>query len=210
VFTNKVFREVKQLQLKKKTRILFIDDQDRCDIINYLKEEGWQARLLQDKDFKAIDNTEIKDAHIICVDIKGVGVQLKKENEGLDIAASIKKRFPQKKIILYSSQATHDIFHEANSLIDKRIFKSSGDFEIFRNDIESLSKDIFNWDNMVLYSFNYFKDSLPSDMTFEKFQSRLKKIIKSKSIDETIISSKLSVAANVAQIISLILLSFKS
>jgi pimeloyl-CoA synthetase len=194
--------------IRKKTRILFIDDQSRKDIVDYLKEEGWIARAIND--IKAIDTTDINDSHIICVDIKGVGVKLNKENEGLDIAASIKKRYPYKKVILYSSQATHDIFHEANNLVDRRIHKSSGDYEIFRNEIEELSKDIFNWSNMSISSYNVIKNQLPSEITFDKYQKILQKILRERNISEGIIGKYLPIAANAAQVLSLILQIFKS
>ena len=143
MFFTKQIKETTIEDIKAKTRILFIDDQSRNDIVEYLDNEGWSARWISD--IKAIDIPDILDSHIICVDIKGVGQKLNKENEGLDIAASIKKRYPQKKVILYSSQASHNIFHEANVLIDRRIHKSSGDYEIFRNEIEDLSKEIFKF-----------------------------------------------------------------
>ena len=199
------FPDLSGTVLKEKTRVLFIDDESRKDISDYLFEEGWTARQLNDIELKAIDNKEIHDAHIICVDIKGVGSQLKKEHEGLDIAASIKNRFPQKKVIIYSSQATHNIFHEANNLVDRRIHKSSGDYEIFRNEIESLSREIFNLDSMSLYSYNLIQEQLSPDITFEKYKKILLKIINRKKYNTISISEVLSLGANTAQIISLII-----
>lgn len=204
---QKSFKDIDIIEIRERTRILFIDDQSRKDIVDYLKEEGWTARAIND--IRAIEIPEIKDSHIICVDIKGIGVKLKKENEGLDIAASIKKRFPYKKVILYSSQATHDFFHEANNLIDRRIYKSSGDNEIFRNEIEELAKEIFNWSNMALSSFNLIKSHLPAEITYEKYQKILQKILNKRNISEKIIYQYLPVAANTAQILSLILQIFK-
>ena len=210
IFFAKNFKNLSITQIKEKTRILFIDDQSRDDIIDYLKEEGWTAHLLKDTEFKAIDNSEIKDHHIICVDIKGVGIALKKEKEGLDIAVSIKKNYPHKKVILYSSQATHDIFHEANDLIDKRIYKSSGDFEVFKDAIEVLGKEIFNWENMVLFSYNKYKEYFPADVTIEKYKKIIQKLVATGSINVHTISKKLSIAANIAQILHFMLQVFSS
>lgn len=204
MFTKR-FKELSNVVLKDKTRVLFIDDESRKDIIDYLFEEGWNSRQLADKDMKAIDNKDISDSHIICVDINGVGTHMKKEHEGLDIAASIKKRYPQKKVILYSSQATHNIFHEANTLVDRRIHKSSGDYEIFRNEIESLSKELFNWETMTFYSYNLVKEQLSSDITYDKYKKILLKSIKQKKYDTDSISGLLSLGVKTAEIVSLII-----
>ena len=145
--------------LKKITRILFIDDEDRTRLINYLDREGWQAR--QVIDLNSMENIDLKDSHIVFTDIMGIGKLLEKENEGLDIVVSIKKKFPEKKVALYSSKSTHDIFHEANDLVDKRIFKRSGDFEQFRLTAEELSKKCFSWDFVIHEIFEKIKGDLP-------------------------------------------------
>jgi pimeloyl-CoA synthetase len=204
---NKKINDTPINEIKEKIRILFIDDQDRKDIIDYLDNEGWKARWITD--LKAIDSPDITDTHIICVDIKGVGQKLNKEYEGLDIAASIKKRYPYKKVILYSSQATHDIFHEANSLVDKRIHKSSGDFEVFRNDIEDLSKEVFNWSTLAIKVYTLYRKELPHDLSYEKFEGNLRKIVKESNISESIVSKYIPIAGTVAQIISLILQAYR-
>ena len=111
--------------LQAQTHVLFIDDEDRADVIGYLHGESWRCRQLYDLD--SMENPELKDAHIVCIDIRGVGRKLNKEAEGLDLVVSIRNRYPEKKIVLYSSQATHNIFHPANDMIDKRIHKRSGD-----------------------------------------------------------------------------------
>ena len=135
---KKIFRNLSIEEIKEKTRVLFIDDQNRNDIIEYLSKSGWKCRQLFERDFDTLDAIDIKDSQIICVDINGVGEKLGKNN-GLDIVKSIKTKTPNKKIIIYSSQTTQNIFHEAVDLADKKIFKSAGDFEVFKNAIEELS-----------------------------------------------------------------------
>ena len=147
-----IFRNLSIEEIKEKTRVLFIDDQNRNDIIEYLSKSDWKCRQLFERDFDTLDAIDIKDSQIICVDINGVGEKLGKNN-GLDIVKSIKTKTPNKKIIIYSSQTTQNIFHEAVDLADKKIFKSAGDFEVFKNAIEELSKTIFSWDEMVLTSY---------------------------------------------------------
>ena len=123
-----IFRNLSIEEIKEKTRVLFIDDQNRNDIIEYLSKSDWKCRQLFERDFDTLDAIDIKDSQIICVDINGVGEKLGKNN-GLDIVKSIKTKTPNKKIIIYSSQTTQNIFHEAVDLADKKIFKSAGDLK---------------------------------------------------------------------------------
>ncbi len=146
-------------QLKSMTRILFIDDEDRTRLLNYLEREGWHARQI--RDLCRLEDVDLRDSHIVFVDIMGIGKALEKENEGLDVVVSIKRKFPEKKVVLYSSRSTHDIFHEANELADKRIYKRSGDLEQFILTAEELSRRCFSWDHVVHEIFEKIKNQLP-------------------------------------------------
>lgn len=92
-----IFRNLSIEEIKEKTRVLFIDDQNRNDIIEYLSKSDWKCRQLFERDFDTLDAIDIKDSHIICVDINGVGEKLGKNN-GLDIVKSIKTKTPNKKL----------------------------------------------------------------------------------------------------------------
>ena len=63
-----LFSDVPLDTLQDLTRILFIDDEDRSDVISYLSREKWHCRQLRDVD--SLENAEIKDSHIICIDIR--------------------------------------------------------------------------------------------------------------------------------------------
>ena len=67
------FRNLTLEEIKGKARVLFIDDEDRKDIIEYLSKSGWLCRQLHEKNFDTLDQIDIIDSHIICVDINGVG-----------------------------------------------------------------------------------------------------------------------------------------
>ncbi len=190
--------------IKQKTRILIIDDESREDLVNYLKRDGWACR--HKYDIESLEDVDIKDSHIICVDIRGVGKALNKADEGLDLLLSIKKKYPQKKTIQYSSQSTHNYFHEANSYTDKRIHKSSGDLEVFSSAIEELALTCFNWNHMVAHTYNAYKNNLPEDMAYDVFEKQLKRIVSTnRSGEPDYINKALSVGANVATILSMIL-----
>lgn len=57
--------------MKQISRLLFIDDK-KFAVVDILIRAGW-LNTQSIKDVESLDQTEIKDAHIIFVDIQGVG-----------------------------------------------------------------------------------------------------------------------------------------
>lgn len=197
---NKKFRNLSLEEIKGKTRVLFIDDQERKDIIDYLFKSGWQCRQLLEKDFDTLDAIDITDSHIICIDINGVGEKLGKIN-GLDIVESIKTKTPSKKVIIYSSQSTQNIFHRAIDLADKKILKSAGDYEVFKNSIENLSQQIFSWDEILKNSYESVKPYWSEELSFEKYKKILEKSCSSKDITAEQLTSALKISIELGTII---------
>ncbi len=66
-------------EIKVVCRVLFIDDQ-KFNTVEILKKSGW--RVTRVKDIESIDSTEVRDCHIIFVDIRGVGRAMKFNDEG--------------------------------------------------------------------------------------------------------------------------------
>ena len=67
--------------LKRITKILFIDDLT-FNLVDSLKEkDGWQ-NVQKIKDVDSLSQTEVREAHIIFVDVQGVGKKLGFEDEG--------------------------------------------------------------------------------------------------------------------------------
>jgi hypothetical protein len=62
-------------EIKRICRVLFIDDH-AFPVIDILKESGWSStgRI---RDVESLDQHEIRDAHVIFVDIQGIGRKLK-------------------------------------------------------------------------------------------------------------------------------------
>ena len=87
------------LDLKTKTRILFIED-GTFKQINNLQKSGWQ--VLQLKDVTNLDAPEIRDSRIIFVDYKEVGKHLSND-EGLGIVKALKERYGASKWIIFYS-----------------------------------------------------------------------------------------------------------
>lgn len=129
--------EVEERQ-KAMTRLLFIDDNYlEYKIISILKKAGW-VNTKAIKDVTDLDDSKVIEADIIFVDINGVGVTLF-EDQGLGLASALKKKYPSKKIILYSAETTGDRFHKALKEVDSCLPKNAEPFQ-FINLIESYNK----------------------------------------------------------------------
>lgn len=131
--------------MKAQTNILFIDDDKKFKIVSILKKAGWNnTSFFPNPDVTDINAEKIRNAHIIFVDIKGVGTTMY-DNEGLDLVVDLKKKYPEKKVVMYSSVQEHSLFHKAINMADDRIPKNSYP-AVFVSVIEKLSEDI--WKNV--------------------------------------------------------------
>ena len=72
------------------------------------------------------------------MDINGVGLNLF-EDQGLGLASALKKKYPNKKVIIYSSETTGDRFHRALREVDGCLYKDAEPYQ-FINLIETFSK----------------------------------------------------------------------
>lgn len=193
-FKKKHFRNLSLPEIKDRARVLFIDDNDISGVIGYLANSGWKCRQLYEENFTSLDSVDIKDSHIICVDINGVGEKLGKQN-GLDIVESIKRHNPNKKVIIYSSQTTQNIFHPAVEMADKRVMKSAGDHEVFKDSIEELAKQIFSWDEMIASSYEQVKGCFSENISLDRYKKLIEKTASSKDFSAEKLASVLKIAA---------------
>ncbi len=130
--------------IKAQTNILFIDDDKEFKIVPILKKAGWKnTSFFPNADVRDTNAERIRKAHIIFVDIIGVGKTLY-EDEGLGLVVDLKKKYPQKKVVIYSAIPEHKLFHEAIKLADDQIPKNSQP-AVFVSLIETLAEDI--WKN---------------------------------------------------------------
>lgn len=125
-------------ELKFFTRILFIDDDTKFEVVNILKTAGW-VNTKRKKDIIDLDELEAKEADIIFVDINGVGSKLFPTDNGLGLAYALKQKYPNKKIIIYSAEQNGDRFHKAWNTVDARLSKNADPYE-FINLIEGFSQ----------------------------------------------------------------------
>lgn len=126
-------------ELRKKVKILFIDDDTKFQTAKMLKNSGWENINII-KDCKNLNSSEIVNTDIFFVDIQGVGIDLGFSDHGLGLAEAIKKKYPNKKVVIYSSERKWDSFHPVWNIIDDRLHKDADTYQ-FENVIENLLLD---------------------------------------------------------------------
>ena len=125
---------------KKLINILFVDDDTKFKIIKILNVAGWvNTKII--KDVKNPDEDIVNNAHIIFVDINDVGVKMGFTDEGLGLAKYLKNKFPQKKVIIYSTDTSGNRFHPALREVDTFLPKNAEPYE-FQEIIEQFSAEI--------------------------------------------------------------------
>lgn len=123
---------------KSMTRLLFIDDNHKeYKMVSILKKYGW-INTKSVKDITDLDDPILLEADIIFVDINGVGTTLF-QDQGLGLASALKKKYQNKKIVIYSSETTGDRFHRALREVDDCLYKDAEPYQ-FINLIENFSK----------------------------------------------------------------------
>ncbi|MDE3185674.1 MAG: response regulator transcription factor [Bacteroidota bacterium] len=125
---------------KKLTNILFVDDDTKFKVVSILKTAGWMHTKAV-KDIGNLDEEFVKDSHIIFVDIQGVGKLLQTRDEGLGLALNLKKKYPDKRIVIYSAQTEGDRFHEALRKADAFLPKNAEPYE-FQQLVEQYSEEL--------------------------------------------------------------------
>ena len=167
-FQKKALQDIKRI-----ARVLIIDDRP-SDLLKPLEKEGW--RVTQIRDVDRIDATPLHDAHILCVDILGVGKKMSFPNEGLGLVSAIRNEYPGKRILLYSSVSTHNLFDEAVDLADRRLLREGQPYP-FICAVQELAELAFDWSACVQDVYNRIRDELPEGMTVTQFDKRLRKCL---------------------------------
>jgi hypothetical protein len=133
-------RDKKIEDLRSKVSILFIDDDVKFKVVSILKNAGWQQTKII-RDLKNLNDPSILNAHIVFVDIQGVGKLMHFPDEGLGLAASIKEKYPEKKMIIYSADSEGNRFHKAFRSADDQISKNAVPYE-FESVIETMTHQL--------------------------------------------------------------------
>jgi len=79
------FRKKSLAEVKDLARVLVIDDR-RPQLVDDLVREGWRVKYSPDLD--SYQATDLVDAHVVCLDIIGVGVGLRCDS-GLELVSLV-------------------------------------------------------------------------------------------------------------------------
>lgn len=190
-----------ETDLKLKTKILIIDDNKPSEILEYMKDAGWKVKYLNDLD--NMNNYVLCQSHIIFIDIMGPGKKLSL-NDGQELAVEIKKKYPGKKVAIYSTVSEQNIFHEAIDVVDKRI-RRQGTLIPFVSAIEEMAAWTFNYQDAVVYCFSKIKPLLPPTISFEKFNTSIQASISSNLLNLEKLSKSANISIGTSRIVSAIM-----
>lgn len=126
------------INLKQTCQILFIDDEKTPSVIRTLRKSGWKY-IKKIGDTADLDMAEIRNANIIFVDIKDCGKELGFKNEGVGLAAQLKRKYPEKGVVIYSATVEHNLFDPDINIVDDRLYKNAEPIQ-FSNMIERYGK----------------------------------------------------------------------
>jgi len=190
--------------LKKITKILFIDDRAFGNV-DIIKNDGWK-NTMRIKDADSLDQTEIREAHILFVDIQGVGKRLKFKDQGLGLIQAIKQKYPNKKVIVYSSedQGKIEAFHPGIDAADSRLPKNADPYQ-YQVLIEKYSAEAFDLSECIDRIQKLMINEFGHSVTRDEVTKNLENIYKSQTFDVASIGKAFSIsnAGSIADIVSL-------
>jgi len=127
-------------QIKNDLKVIFVDDKN-FNIVNLLKENGWK-QISYKNDIIDLDAPEIREAHVIFLDINGVGLVMNFQNQGMGLCGAIKKKYGDKKrVVLYSGETDGNIFDNDAKMADNTLVKDS-DYYQFISLMEQYGKEL--------------------------------------------------------------------
>lgn len=127
-------------EIKKRTQVLFVDDESYDSLLSTIREAGWNVR--QVKDISNFDSPEVKEADVIFMDYKGVGLTMTPTEEGIGLAKVLKVKYPTKQVIFYSGYAGFIPGQEIHGVADGWISKNSDPF-VYIAQIEEAAKTVY-------------------------------------------------------------------
>lgn len=123
---------------KDTARILFVDDDTSFQVVKILRNANWK-NVKAVKDINSLDAQNVTETHMFFIDIQGVGKALSFKDEGLGLALAIKRKYPEKKVVIYSSEPQGDRFHQAFREADDFLSKNAEPYE-FQQIVDNLIK----------------------------------------------------------------------
>ena len=125
--------------MKKRTQILFIDDELFDSLLDNIRQAGWSVK--QTRDISNLDSEDLRNSDIIFVDYKGVGRALTPTEEGIGLIKALKNKYPRKHLIFYSGYAGFIPGDKIHDIADGWISKNSDPY-VYIERIETAAKII--------------------------------------------------------------------
>lgn len=190
--------------LKKNCRILFIDDGE-FDVPDILTNSGWK-NTKKLSDVESLDSLDIIEANIIFVDISGVGRKLRFSDEGLGLISALKKKYPHKKVVVYSAQRRGDRFHEGLSDADARLAKNADPFQ-FESLVEGFAKEAFSLPAFIQRLEEVLNRELGIDYSEDEIRKILRRVGRKRDYSSPAVARAFGLqdVGSVASIVSLFL-----
>lgn len=171
-------------EIKNLCKILFIDDQD-FRVVEILKDSGWiNTKLI--KDVSSLDEADLSEAHIIFVDILGVGARLGFSDEGLGLISALRNKYPSKSIVVYSAESQGDRFHKGLSQADSRLRKNADPYE-FQILVERYSRGAFSRNEYLARIQEMIRKESGVLLEVKDIEKKLLKLSRREPIDEDLL-----------------------
>ncbi|NAW33321.1 hypothetical protein [Halomonas alimentaria] len=199
-----VFNELTKAEIKDRTKILFIDD-NKFKVIDILKNNGWRNTQCLD-DIEDLDDIRVRESHILFIDIHGVGRGLGFSNEGLGLVKALKERYPEKKVVVYSSESKGDRFEEGFEYADSRLKKNVDPIR-FLALVDDYSDEFFSLDACANRLKEILREDFKVSMTVDEVKQKIYQFQKKGDFSEDSVSRAFNIgnAGSVASIIGLFL-----
>lgn len=199
--TNTNLSERSLEELKQYCRILFIDDDTDFKTIDIIKRAGW-THTSHIYDIDNLDADCIRLAHIICLDIQGVGKALSFQKEGLGLLSALKERYPHTAIIAYSAQSNGviDFFDVNINKADKRLSKTTDPYQ-FMLTLEELAVDMLSYTKCCSKIKYALESELGVRMPDKEIMRMIKRLVRGASYSDVFKAFNLSNLSSIIQIV---------
>jgi CheY-like chemotaxis protein len=183
-------------ELKKRTRILIIDDEN-FEYISLFKGDGYAIDKWDDIKTEKLTDLERGLYDIILLDIQGVGKELS-QDQGFGILRHLKHSNPTQIIIAYSNSDYNLKYQDFFKLANDTIGKASDYFEF---------KEIVDKNIQMRFSYNYYYSLVEKEINNKADMKRVKRYFNKslKGKDINIFSHYLNDANLSKDIISIII-----
>jgi len=191
-----------EADLKRLTSILFIDDHE-FRVVDILRKNGWQ-NTYRTGDVSNLDNKQLRDSHIIFVDIHGVGRELGFSNEGLGLITALKERYPEKRLVVYSAETEGDRFDEGLYKADFQLKKNADPYN-FLSLVDDYSREMFELTNCVYRLQEILKNEFNIQMSGPEIEAAIRKIARKGDVSEVRVAKAFNInnAGSIASLLGL-------